>query len=90
MGDAAARRPGPGARVVVAFIRAYQRFLSPFLGPRCRYVPTCSTYAREAVERFGAWRGGWLGLRRILRCHPLRAGGYDPVPERFTWRGGHP
>jgi putative membrane protein insertion efficiency factor len=76
--------------VVVAFIRAYQRFLSPFLGPRCRYVPTCSTYAREAVERFGAWRGGWLGLRRILRCHPLRAGGYDPVPERFTWRGGHP
>ena len=78
--------PGPAARVAMALIRTYQRFLSPWLGRRCRFLPTCSLYTQEAIRRFGLLRGGWLGLRRILRCHPLCAGGYDPVPERFSWR----
>jgi putative membrane protein insertion efficiency factor len=92
MGPAAAAPPRPGlaARALVALIALYQRGVSPFLGPRCRYLPTCSEYAREAVERFGAGRGAWLALRRILRCHPFREGGLDPVPERFSWRrAGH-
>lgn len=64
---------------MVAAIRAYRLVASPFPSP-CRYVPSCSTYALEAVERHGALRGGWLALRRLLRCHPFRAGGFDPVP----------
>ncbi|MCX7072985.1 MAG: membrane protein insertion efficiency factor YidD [Gammaproteobacteria bacterium] len=63
-------------------IRAYQRVLSPLLGPRCRFHPSCSHYALEAIERFGAARGSWLAIKRISRCHPLNAGGLDPVPER--------
>ena len=63
-------------------IRAYQRTLSPLLGPRCRFHPSCSHYALEAIERFGVARGGWLAISRISRCHPLNAGGLDPVPER--------
>lgn len=67
--------------VVLVPIRIYQKLVSPKLGANCRFQPTCSSYTAEAVDRFGVWRGGWLGLRRISRCHPLRAGGYDPVPE---------
>ncbi|WP_428381313.1 membrane protein insertion efficiency factor YidD [Nevskia ramosa] len=67
---------------LVGPIRAYQRTLSPLLGPRCRFHPSCSHYAVEAIERFGATRGSWLALTRICRCHPLNAGGFDPVPER--------
>jgi putative membrane protein insertion efficiency factor len=67
-------------KVAVALIVMYQRVISPMLGPACRYQPTCSTYAREAIERYGVVRGGWLGMRRIARCHPFHDGGYDPVP----------
>jgi putative membrane protein insertion efficiency factor len=68
--------------LLIGSLRAYKRWLSPLLGPRCRFVPTCSEYAIGAIQRFGAWRGGWLALRRISRCHPLHPGGHDPVPER--------
>jgi uncharacterized protein len=61
-------------------IRAYQRVLSPLLGPRCRFHPSCSSYAIEAIEKHGAARGGWLAARRLTRCHPLNDGGLDPVP----------
>ena len=78
-------RPSLGARVATGLIAGYQRFISPFLGPRCRFHPTCSAYAGQAITRFGAVRGGWLTLRRIVRCHPLCDGGIDPVPEQFNW-----
>lgn len=63
-------------------IRAYQLVLSPMLGPRCRFYPSCSCYARTAIERHGALRGSWLGVSRLLRCHPFARGGYDPVPDK--------
>ena len=69
-----------GARVALSAIRFYQRRVSPLLGARCIYVPTCSEYARQAIERYGLARGALLATRRILRCHPLHEGGYDPVP----------
>jgi putative membrane protein insertion efficiency factor len=65
--------------LVVALLRAYKTFLSPLLPSACRFYPTCSEYMREAVERYGAARGVWLGLRRLLRCHPFHEGGFDPV-----------
>jgi len=65
--------------VLVGLLRFYKAAVSPLLPPSCRFVPTCSEYAREAVERYGALRGGWMGLRRLLRCHPFHTGGYDPV-----------
>ncbi|HEY9859502.1 MAG TPA: membrane protein insertion efficiency factor YidD [Candidatus Obscuribacterales bacterium] len=67
-------------RLVIGSIRGYQILVSPLLLPACRFHPTCSQYALEAVERFGPWRGGGLALRRIARCHPFHPGGYDPVP----------
>ena len=70
------------ARVLTAVIGLYQRFVSPLLAPRCRFHPTCSAYAAEAVSTYGALRGSWLALRRIARCHPWNPGGVDPVPSR--------
>ena len=67
-------------RVLLAMIRFYQRYISPGLPPRCRYIPTCSQYALEAIEKYGALKGSYLAMRRILRCHPFHKGGYDPVP----------
>ena len=68
--------------ILLGLIRAYQLVLSPLLGSNCRYQPTCSEYAREAIARYGALRGGALALRRIGRCHPWGGAGYDPVPDR--------
>ena len=73
-------------RLLIALVRFYQRAISPHLRPSCRYSPTCSHYAVEALERFGALKGSWLAIRRILRCNPMGGHGYDPVPETFSWR----
>lgn len=70
----------------VGLIRIYQKLVSPALAPSCRFQPSCSQYAAEAMQRFGVIRGGWLGVRRIGRCHPFHDGGHDPVPEQ--WRTG--
>ena len=76
---------GPLARAVAGLllllIGAYRRWLSPLLGPRCRFIPSCSAYGLEAIQRHGPWRGGWLTLRRLLRCHPFTPCGCDPVPH---------
>ena len=68
---------------MLMLIRFYQKVISPCFPPRCRFYPTCSAYAFTAIERFGAIRGGYLSLRRILKCHPFHPGGYDPVPEKL-------
>ena len=70
----------PGRFVAHVLIRAYQLTLSPLIGRQCRYAPTCSHYADEAIRRHGLWAGGWMGLARLLRCQPWGASGYDPVP----------
>ena len=67
-------------RLILALIRGYQRALSPALPPSCRFHPSCSQYALEAVGRYGALRGVWLAARRLARCHPFHPGGFDPVP----------
>ncbi|MGI8468756.1 MAG: membrane protein insertion efficiency factor YidD [Pyrinomonadaceae bacterium] len=66
--------------LVLDFLRLYKTFLSPFLPSACRFEPTCSIYATQAIEKYGAIRGTWLGLKRILRCQPFCKGGYDPIP----------
>lgn len=74
-------------RVLIFFIRAYQYAVSPFFPPSCRFYPTCSAYALEAVERHGPIPGLWFALRRLLRCHPWHPGGFDPVPPVAGSRG---
>jgi putative membrane protein insertion efficiency factor len=71
----------PGQVLLVGLIRGYQWTLAPVLGANCRFLPSCSEYAREAVLTHGVGRGAWLALRRLLRCHPWGGAGYDPVPE---------
>lgn len=66
--------------LALGLIRVYQLFISPLLPPACRFTPTCSQYSLEAISRYGVLKGGWLSLRRLLRCHPFHPGGYDPVP----------
>lgn len=66
--------------LMILLLRGYKRFVSPFLPPMCRFEPTCSIYAMDAVSKYGALRGSWLALRRLFRCHPFHPGGWDPVP----------
>jgi len=66
--------------LLLLMIRAYRYFLSPWIGGQCRFTPTCSVYAMQALETYGAARGSWLAVRRLLRCHPFCPGGHDPVP----------
>ena len=67
-------------KVALGLIRFYKKFISPALPPSCRYYPTCSEYSYQAIDKYGVLRGGWMGFRRIMRCHPFTPGGYDPVP----------
>jgi putative membrane protein insertion efficiency factor len=67
-------------RVLIAIVRGYKKFISPLLPPSCRFTPTCSEYAMEALQKHGAWKGSLLAIWRILRCNPFGKGGYDPVP----------
>ena len=66
--------------ILLFLIRCYRLFISPLFPPCCRFYPTCSTYAMQAIEKYGAAKGGWLAFKRIMRCHPFHDGGYDPVP----------
>ncbi|HEX6922984.1 MAG TPA: membrane protein insertion efficiency factor YidD [Bacillales bacterium] len=74
-------------RLLTAMIRFYQKYISRITPPTCRFYPTCSNYALEAVERFGVFKGGWLAVRRIGKCHPFHKGGFDPVPSKTRYQG---
>lgn len=65
--------------ILIALVRMYQKYISPLLGSNCRFTPTCSAYAIQALEKYGAFKGSWLAIKRILRCHPFNKGGYDPL-----------
>lgn len=67
-------------KLALGLIRFYKKFISPALPPSCRYYPTCSEYTYQAIEKYGVLHGGWMGFKRIMRCHPFTRGGYDPVP----------
>ena len=82
-----ARARSVGAWILLALIQLYKIFLSPFFGGACKYYPSCSNYAQEAVQKHGARRGAWLALKRLGRCRPFVKGGFDPVPEREDWVG---
>jgi putative membrane protein insertion efficiency factor len=73
---------GPGVRLALAMLRAYKVVISPLFAGSCRFLPSCSDYARDAIVQHGALKGSWLALGRLARCHPFAAAGYDPVPER--------
>lgn len=80
--DGISRTASPAAKILLALIRFYRFAISPFMAwfVTCRHYPTCSQYGLEAVSKYGAWRGGWMTIKRILRCNPLFPGGYDPIP----------
>ena len=80
-------RQSPAAWVLLRLVTGYRRFISPILPPSCRFYPSCSAYALEAVQVHGALRGSWLAMRRLSRCHPFHAGGLDPVPPAKQARG---
>ena len=88
--DAALARPNWKARILLGFIGAYQGVLSPLMVSPCKFHPTCSRYAAEAIRTHGARRGAWLALRRLGRCHPFGPGGFDPVPDRIDESESHP
>lgn len=67
-------------KICIVLIQFYKKAISPYLPDACRYTPTCSEYAMEAISKYGAWKGGWMAFKRILRCNPFHKGGYDPVP----------
>lgn len=69
-------------KIILGIIGFYRYVISPILGPRCRYIPTCSEYSQTAIMRFGVLKGGWISIKRILSCHPWGNSGYDPVPEK--------
>ncbi|MBQ3041127.1 MAG: membrane protein insertion efficiency factor YidD [Clostridia bacterium] len=73
-------------KILIFLLKGYKKIISPILPPSCRFTPTCSEYAMEAIGRFGAIRGSLLGAYRVLRCNPFCRGGYDPVPEKFTFK----
>ena len=85
--ERASERVSAAARALMVPIAGYRRFISPFIAPRCRFAPSCSEYALEALRVHGAVRGLWLTVSRLARCHPFHPGGYDPVPDAFTSRG---
>ncbi|WP_313799407.1 membrane protein insertion efficiency factor YidD [Cytobacillus sp.] len=70
-------------KIMIGFIRFYQIVISPLKPPTCRFYPSCSHYGLESVKRFGALKGGWLAIKRIVKCHPFHPGGFDPVPEKL-------
>jgi putative membrane protein insertion efficiency factor len=86
-GGTVSPRASTAARLLMLPVSGYRRFISPALPPRCRFEPSCSAYALEALQRHGAARGLWLALRRIARCHPFHPGGYDPVPPKAAAAG---
>lgn len=75
-------------KILIILVRAYRYGISPFLGQHCRFYPSCSSYAETALRQHGGWKGSWLTLRRLARCHPWHTGGCDPVPDRYPHR--HP
>jgi putative membrane protein insertion efficiency factor len=89
-GRLAGARPSVPAWLLIRLITLYRRYVSPLLGQRCRFYPSCSAYGLEAVREHGALRGSWLAVRRIGRCHPFHPGGYDPVPPSMHGRSSRP
>jgi uncharacterized protein len=85
--DPVGRKASPGARLLLVLLAGYRKFVSPLLGARCRFYPSCSAYAVEAVQLHGAARGSWLAVRRLARCHPFHPGGLDFVPGSPQARG---
>lgn len=75
--------------LALKLLRAYQLLISPMLGQNCRFSPSCSNYAMQAIERFGFFKGSWLTMRRLLRCHPFHPGGHDPIPEKHCSQHSH-